>query len=125
MAAGSATLRRLFANNGEAYERLDALGARLAAGIEAAFREHGAPWTVARVGSILWLALQSGDSPRRFEDIRPEAAEVYGRLHGALIERGIYLAPSAYEVIFVSLAHNDDVIDSTVDAFRDALREIV
>ncbi len=77
-----------------------------------------------RVGSILWLALQDGEAPRSYEAIRPEAAERYARLHRALLDRGIYLAPSAYEVMFVSLAHDQTVIDETVAAFDAAVQEV-
>jgi len=124
MAAGAATLRRLLADNGEPYQRLDTLGARLEDGIRRVFRENGTPWSVVRVGSILWLVLQDGEPPRRYEDIRPETAEIYGRLHGAMLDRGVYLAPSAYEVMFVSLAHTDEVIDMTIAALNDVVRDI-
>jgi glutamate-1-semialdehyde 2,1-aminomutase len=124
MAAGAATLRRLLADGGAAYARLEELGSLLQQGIRAAFEHADVPWSVVRAGSILWMSLQSGEPPRRFEDIRPEAAEIYARLHGALLERGVYLAPSAYEVAFVSLAHDDDVIDDTIKAFGEAVREI-
>jgi glutamate-1-semialdehyde 2,1-aminomutase len=124
MAAGAATLRILLADHGAAYVELEALGARLGDGLEAAMQRAGVPWSVVRVGSILWLALQGGEPPRRFEDIRPQAADTYAKLHGALLERGVSLAPSAYEVMFVSLAHDDTVIDHTVEAFEEAVREI-
>jgi glutamate-1-semialdehyde 2,1-aminomutase len=77
-----------------------------------------------RAGSILWLALQEGEPPLRFEDIRPESAETYATLHGALLERGVSLAPSAYEVMFVSLAHDPAVIKETVEAFESAVKAI-
>lgn len=125
MAAGAATLRILLADGGAAYVELEGLGTRLGDGLEAAMRRAGAPWSVVRVGSILWLALQDGEPPRRFEDIRPQAAHTYAKLHGALLERGVSLAPSAYEVMFVSLAHDSSVIDQTVEAFEDAVREVV
>jgi len=124
MAAGAATLRTLLANGGAAYSRLEELGDRLEIGLTGVLQRAGLPWSVVRVGSILWLALQDGEVPRRFEDIRPEGAEIYAALHGALIDRGISLAPSAYEVMFVSLAHDEEVIDQTVAAFEDAVREI-
>jgi glutamate-1-semialdehyde 2,1-aminomutase len=79
---------------------------------------------VVRVGSILWLCLQDGEPPRRIEDIRPEAAERYARLHRALLGRGVYLAPSAYEVMFVSTAHDRTVIEETVAAFDAAVSEL-
>jgi glutamate-1-semialdehyde 2,1-aminomutase len=124
MAAGAATLRALLADGGSAFDRLENLGARLEKGIERVFDDGGLPWSVIRAGSILWLALQDGDPPRKFEDIDPDSAETYAALHGALLERGVSLAPSAYEVMFVSLAHDEAVIDATIEAFRGAVEEI-
>jgi len=124
MAAGATTLRQLLADDGAAYGRLEALGARLERGIRSAFSDAGLPWSVVRQGSILWLVLQEGAPPRKAEDIEPGAAEIYGRLHGSLLDRGIYLAPSAYEVMFVSLAHSEDDIDQTITAFREAIGSI-
>ena len=79
---------------------------------------------MARVGSILWLVLQDGKPPRRFEDIDPDNAGTFARLHRALLERGVSLAPSAYKVTFVSLAHDEDTIAETVDAFDGAVGEV-
>jgi glutamate-1-semialdehyde 2,1-aminomutase len=124
MAAGIATLRTLLADGGSAYSRLDELGARLEKGIAGVFDESDLPWSVVRVGSILWLALQGGEPPRRFEDIESASAETYAALHVALLERGVSLAPSAYEVMFVSLAHDEVVIDATIEAFQEAVEEI-
>ncbi len=125
MAAGVATLRTLLADGGALYDRLDRLSARLEHGIDDLFRTYHLGWHVARAGSILWLSLQDGELPRRFEDIHPEIATIYARLHGALLKRGIYLAPSAYEVLFVSTAHDEPVIDATIEAFSDALAEVL
>ncbi len=125
MAAGIATLRTLLADGGAAYGRLDALGERLANGIRSAFAAAGVPWSVVRQGSILWLALQDGEPPRKYEDIAPEAAGRYAKLHAALLDRGHYFAPSAYEVMFVSLAHSEDDIDQTIAAFHEAVPEAI
>jgi glutamate-1-semialdehyde 2,1-aminomutase len=124
MAAGAATLRALLADGGAAWVRLEELGKRLELGLDEALRRAGLPWSVVRIGSIAWISLQDGEVPRNFEDIRPESAETYAALHGALLDRGVSLAPSAYEVMFVSLAHTDEVIDETIKAFEDALKEI-
>jgi glutamate-1-semialdehyde 2,1-aminomutase len=124
MAAGAATLRRLMADDGAAYRRLEQLGARLEHGIKSAFADAGRTWSVVRQGSILWLSLQEGDAPTSYECIMPDAAEKYAGLHGALLKRGVYLAPSAYEVMFVSLAHTEEDIDETIAAFRAALAEL-
>jgi len=125
MAAGTATLRTLLADDGRAWRRLNELGSRLEEGIRAAFSHHDLPWSVVRVGSILWLALQEGPPPLTAEAIAPEAAGRYAKLHGALLDRGVYLAPSAYEVVFVSTAHDETVIDQTVAAFDGAVGEVL
>ncbi len=124
MAAGTATLNELLAHDGAAYERLERLGARLASGLEDVFRRHHKPWRVARVGSILWLSLQDGEPPRRYEDISESAPAIFAKLHQGLLDHGVYLAPSAYEVTFVSTAHDDRVIDRTIAAFDDVVGEM-
>jgi glutamate-1-semialdehyde 2,1-aminomutase len=122
MAAGIATLQRLLADDGAAYRELDRLGARLQAGLQSVLGDAFTGWSVVRLGSILWLSLQEGPPPRRYEHIDAGAAARYARLHAALLERGIYLAPSAYEVMFLSLAHDDAAIDQTITAFGYAVR---
>jgi glutamate-1-semialdehyde 2,1-aminomutase len=124
MAAGAATLELLLADDGAAYDRLEILGDRMATGIRDIFATRGLPWSVARVGSILWLSLQEGEIPRRFEDISPDAGATYAPLHAALLEHGVYLAPSAYEVTFVSLAHDETIIDETLEAFDAAAASV-
>jgi len=124
MAAGAVTLRALLADGSAAYAELEKLGAQLEWGFRDVLARLNADWSVARVGSILWLALQGGDPPRRYEDIRPESAETFAALHTAMLDRGIMMAPSAYEVMFVSLAHGPGVIDETIEAFEGAVKAI-
>jgi glutamate-1-semialdehyde 2,1-aminomutase len=125
MTAGAATLQQLLADDGAAYAQLERLGAMLEQGIRGVFISHDTGWSVVRVGSILWLSLQPGDPPRSFEGIEPSAADHYAGLHSALLARGVSLAPSAYEVMFVSIAHDDDVIEETVAVFDEAVKEIL
>jgi glutamate-1-semialdehyde 2,1-aminomutase len=124
MAAGIATLTRLLGDGGAAYAELEQIGARLQAGLQAALDDASTGWSVARLGSVLWPSLQPGPPPRRYEDIDPAVAGRYARLHSVLLERGVYLAPSAYEVMFVSLAHTAADLDHTFAAFREALAAI-
>lgn len=124
MAAGVATLKELLADGGAAYRHLERVGSRLASGLQEVFKRHGKPWQVARVGSILWLSLQDGEPPRRYEDISESAPATFARLHQGLLDRGVYLAPSAYEVTFVSMAHDEGVIDRTIEAFDEVVGEM-
>ncbi len=121
MAAGIATLRELLAGDGAAYRTLDERASRLADGLRAVLDARGLDWTVVREGSILWLLAAGGGAPRRYEAIPEEAAGRYARLHRELLGRGVSLAPSAYEVMFVSTAHDEAAIDETVEAFGAAL----
>ncbi len=109
-AAGLSVLRRL--HDPAVYDELERRGARLEAGLE------GIPGTaVQRVGGLATLFL--GDGPiRNFEDAQRCDTERFGALFRHLLERGIYVAPSQFECMFVSLAHGDAEIDRTVEEIR-------
>ena len=119
MAAGLATLDLLARPN--AYERLEQLGARLERGWTAALDETGVPGSVVRVGSILWLALQAGPAPRSWKAIDPAIAERFGAVHASMLEQGVWMAPSAYEVAFLSTVHEERHVDRAVVALRQTL----
>jgi glutamate-1-semialdehyde 2,1-aminomutase len=108
-AAGLAVLRRL--RDPQVYEQLEAKGARLEAGL--------APFgTVQRVGSMLTL-FASRQSVTNYEEARAADTETYAALFRHLLERRIYVAPSQFEALFVSLAHSDEDVDRTVEAVAD------
>jgi glutamate-1-semialdehyde 2,1-aminomutase len=119
MAAGLATLNEL-AQPG-VYERLDASGAVLQRGWERVLERHEVAATIARVGSILWLSLQPTPTPRSWPQIDPTAAKRYAPLHRRLLDHGAWLAPSAFEVAFISTAHSDEHIARAIDALDAAL----
>jgi glutamate-1-semialdehyde 2,1-aminomutase len=108
-AAGLAVLRRL--RDGAVYERLEKSGARLEAGLAT----HG---RVQRVGAMATLFMT--DAPvGNFDDAQRCDTERYGALFRHLLDRGIYVAPSQFEAMFVSLAHGVDDIDRTIEAVAD------
>jgi glutamate-1-semialdehyde 2,1-aminomutase len=113
MAAGQATLDLL---DGQAYQRLEATAARLAKGLADALTGAGLDAVLPRVGSLLGLFL--GDrKPTCFDEVKVIAENgLYPKVFHALLERGVALAPGPYEVFFPSLAHTDEVVDSTVEA---------
>jgi glutamate-1-semialdehyde 2,1-aminomutase len=119
MAAGIATLDEL-ARPGT-YERLEHLGARLADGWQRSLTSHAINGSIARMGSVLWLCLQDGLAPRALHAIAPDVAARYASLHRAALRAGLWLAPSAYEVAFVSMAHDEAVIDEAVSRFAETL----
>ncbi len=81
----------------------------------------GQPLRIFTRGSIFWLAFSDRIHIRRSSEIDPDSMAHFSRLHAALLERGVYLGPSGYEVGFVSAAHTDEVIDEAASAFTDAL----
>ena len=78
---------------------------------------------MARIGSIFWLVLQDGPAPRRADAIEPICAERYGPLFNELLDDGIALAPSAFEVGFLSLAHEPADIERLAAALAAHLDE--
>jgi len=108
-AAGLAVLRRL--RDPSVYEQLEQRGARLESGL--------APFgRVQRVGAMATLFMT--DEPvRNFDDAQRSDTDRYGALFRHLLERGIYIAPSQFEAVFVSLAHGDEEIDRTIQAVAD------
>jgi glutamate-1-semialdehyde 2,1-aminomutase len=112
VAAGLATMRHL--SDPAVYARLDALGARLEAGLTA----RGV--TVVRQGSIVWPYLGDGPIPVRADTIDPQIGPRFAGLHRRMLELGVYLPPSAYEVWFLSSAHTDDDVDAVLAAWDQA-----
>ena len=112
-AAGLAAMEML---TPDAYEQLTATATRLQVGMETAFRDAGIVASVPRVGPLLGLFF-SDVLPHDFDTAKAAAENGYYQqfFHG-MLERGVALAPGAYEAIFVSLAHSDDVIDETIEA---------
>lgn len=120
VAAGLRTLEQLATQS--PYDRLEALGARLQAGLESALADAGVTGKVQRVGSMLTLFFNDGSDLFDFEDVRRSDHERFAKYFHLMLERGIYLPPSGYEANFLSLAHTEDDIDRTIDSARDALR---
>lgn len=102
MAAGLATLKVLEQEN--AFARLEELGAQLESELAPVLKASKSPCGFVRVGSIGWIALQAG-TVRSAEALDNGAGERYKPVFHGLLDRGIYVAPSAYEVMFLSLVH--------------------
>jgi glutamate-1-semialdehyde 2,1-aminomutase len=108
-AAGLAVLRRL--RDPSVYEELERRGARLEAGLAS----HG---RLQRVGAMATLFM-TDTAVRNFEDAQACDTERYAALFRHLLAQGIYVAPSQFEAMFLSLAHSDEEIDRTIQAVAD------
>jgi glutamate-1-semialdehyde 2,1-aminomutase len=119
MAAGIATLR-LLAEPG-VYDHLETLTARLADGLTRAAQDQGVTYTTNRVGSMFTGFFCSGPIDD-YESAKRADTRRYATFFRALLERGVYVAPSQFEAGFVSLAHTEADIDATLDAAQSAFR---
>jgi len=120
-AAANATLD-ILAEEG-CYEKLESSAAMLEAGLAEAAKETGIAVTINRVGSIQSCFFT--DRPiRTFADVQSTNIKRFKKFFAGMLDRGIYLAPSAYEAMFVSLAHSKDDIERTIEAARASFREI-
>jgi glutamate-1-semialdehyde 2,1-aminomutase len=109
MAAGAATLA--IAERDHVRETLAERGAELERALAPALAALPFPAALVRVGSIFWLSLQEGPPPRSAARITPAAATRYAALFHVLLDEGVALAPSAYEVGFLSAAHGTPEIE--------------
>jgi len=119
--AGIETLKIL--KRADTYLRLEASGKRLADGLTKALVESRTPGCVNRVGSLLTMfigatAVADADEARRAD------TKKFAKFFHRMIDRGIYIPPSQFEALFVSLAHSDADIDATIDAARESLRDL-
>ncbi len=121
MAAGLATLDVLEREG--AWDKLEARGARLQQLLAPVVGNAGFPLHLVRLGSLLWLSLHDEPVLRRAGTLAPAAATRFAKIFHAMLARGVYIAPSAYEVTFVSLAHCDDDLQRFATALAESVAE--
>jgi glutamate-1-semialdehyde 2,1-aminomutase len=102
------------------YERLEQLGKRLGDGLLAAARAANVPACMNRVGSMLTLFFCAGPVTDYATAKQADTAR-FGTFFRAMRDRGVFLPPSQFEAMFVSLAHTDEDIDQIVDAAKQSL----
>jgi glutamate-1-semialdehyde 2,1-aminomutase len=121
MAAGLATLRELQPPG--FYERLDALSAKLVESVARAAKSAGVSLWLNRVGSMRTPFFV--DAPvTDYASARRSDTKLYARFFHAMLERGVYLAPSQFETVFISSAHTEREIADTVTAAEASFAEI-
>ena len=121
MTAGIKTLELL--KRPGTYEKLEATTKRLAEGIQEAAKAAGLPVCGNSISAMFGFFLCDGPV-RNFEEAKATDSERFAKLHRAMLERGVYLAPSSFEAGFTSLAHSDADIDATLEAFRESFQLI-
>jgi glutamate-1-semialdehyde 2,1-aminomutase len=114
MAAGLATLRELKGNPG-IYQQLEERSAALVAGILAAAKMKGVPLVANRVGSMFTWFFQPGPV-FDWDTAAKSDTQGFARFHRTMLESGVYLPPSQFEAMFVSAAHTESDIQTTIAA---------
>ncbi|QJR13251.1 glutamate-1-semialdehyde 2,1-aminomutase [Usitatibacter palustris] len=121
VSAGLATLKRVLAPG--FFDRLGATSAKLVAGLEKEARDAGIAFSTASLGGMFGFFFRSA-APRTFAEAMDSDREAFKRFFHAMLDRGVYLAPSAFEAGFVSSAHGEAELAATLSAARAAFAEI-
>ncbi len=118
VAAGVAALTEL--QNPDTYSQLEAMAQRLTEGLRQVFHLEEMPSTINRVGSMFTGFFNPGPVDT-LAQVEQSDVSGYGRYFHAMLDRGVYLAPSQFEAGFISLAHTEDDIDRTIAAAEESL----
>ncbi|RMF02210.1 MAG: aminotransferase class III-fold pyridoxal phosphate-dependent enzyme, partial [Alphaproteobacteria bacterium] len=119
MAAGIASLNLLETEN--PYPRLQKMGEQIAGAIREAAREKGVAIDVPQVGSM--FAMFFADEPvRNYADATSSNTELYKAVFRYCLENGVYLAPSPFETLFISTAHEGSAIDKACEVLAGAIK---
>jgi glutamate-1-semialdehyde 2,1-aminomutase len=118
MAAGAVTLRAI--GQPGVFERLERIATQLCEGFLAAAQAADVPLQASAVGSM-WGFFFAAEPVVDYASAKQYADTArFGRFFHAMLERGVYLAPSQFEAAFVSLAHGDDIVKHTIGAAEEA-----
>ncbi len=123
MAAGIASLKKLIANEEEIYSSLNQKAKKLMSGFEEMAKKHGIDMVTEVRGSMFGYFFSS-KAVNSFEDALSSDTDMFAKFHQGMLNRGIYLACSAFETGFISTAIDDDMIEETIKAADETLAEI-
>jgi glutamate-1-semialdehyde 2,1-aminomutase len=121
MTAGIKTLELL--QRPGVYDDLERITNRLITGLLEAAREAGHEVCGGNISAMFGMFFQSGPV-NRYEDAKQSDLEKFSRFHRAMLERGVYLAPSQFEAGFTSLAHTEEDVDKTIAAAKDVFASL-
>jgi glutamate-1-semialdehyde 2,1-aminomutase len=121
MTAGLVTLHRL--RNKSIYERLEQSSARLCAGLSKAAAAAGIETITNRAGSM-WTTFFTNELVTDWTSANKSDRVRYGKFFHAMLDQGVYLAPSQFEAAFVGVAHTEEIVDQTIEAAATAFRQL-
>jgi len=123
MAAGLAMLQYLN-NNHDVYNKLEKTTTSIVDGIKSNLDKLSLPYTLNQVGSMYSLFF-TDQQVTDFETAKTTDTELFGNYFNAMLERGIYLAPSQFESLFISTSISTDLVDQIVEANYESLKELM
>ncbi len=118
MIAGIKTMQTAFDNDVYSYIESD-LGPYLDQKIKEVQSQSKTPLHYKRIGSIFWLAPGLTQEPMTYKDISKDTIQAFKEIYHSLLEKGIYLSPSVYEVAFLSLSHTKKDVDQLAAALKE------
>jgi glutamate-1-semialdehyde 2,1-aminomutase len=119
MAAGIAQLKQCLQPG--FYEALEAKTKQLVTPVQAHAEANAYPFHMFHIGSIFWVSFSNKNRVRSADEIDPRSSERFKVFFDTLLDGGVYVGPSGYEVGFVSAAHTDEDIAQTTEAMKRAL----
>lgn len=121
MSAGLAMLRHL-QEHPEVYIRLEEIGTKLVDGFRAGLAKTGLTYTINHIGSMFTLFM-TDRAVTNFSEAKTSDLALFGRYFQAMLKRGVYLAPSQFESLFLSVALSDDLVSQIIQANEESLQE--
>lgn len=121
VACGLATLKQIQREG--FYEQLSAQTTRLMQGLKAAARDAGVAFTAQSIGGMFGIYFLE-EVPHGFADVMKSDTRRFSVFFHEMLNQGVHLAPSVFEAGFVSIAHDDAVIDETIEAARKAFAKV-
>ena len=122
MTAGIATLKKISEDG--FFEALTEKTERLVKGLSEAASQAGVPMATESVGGMFGLFFTEADKVTSFSEVMNCDTENFSRIFHGMLQKGIYLAPSAFEAGFVSITHTDREIDETISAAKEVFSSI-
>ncbi|WP_461614709.1 glutamate-1-semialdehyde 2,1-aminomutase [Clostridium sp. Marseille-QA1073] len=117
MAAGLATVQKLHSHP-EYYEHLEKLGKKLQDGMIKIASEKNIPITINRCGAMMTIFFTNLKEVKNYEDAKTCDTKLFSKFYMHMLKNGIYIAPSQFEALFLSVAHTEENIDKFLDVFK-------
>ncbi|MGB9840775.1 glutamate-1-semialdehyde 2,1-aminomutase [Thermovenabulum sp.] len=115
MAAGYATVKKIYDNRDKFYSYLESLGQKLENGLKKAFSEKGIKVVINRVGSMFTIFFNDNDKVENYEQVKESNVNIYRHFAEQMILKGNYISPSQFEALFLSIKHTDYEVEKFIE----------